>query len=97
DYSLGTRLALPPSPCPASPCWPTKVSREGSDNDLRHDARWEELLRLHVAMGDALLIGVERHLLPCRPVLIDAVRKEIAAEKIAHAARVGREPRHWIA
>src|ERR1043165_9492503 len=37
------------------------------DDNLRHDARRKELLRLHVPMRDPLLIGVERHQLPRRP------------------------------
>ena len=46
---------------------------------------------------DALLIGVERELFERRPVLFDAVRKRVATEHVAHAARVGRQPGQRIA
>src|SRR5690349_10712281 len=104
--SKGSRNEVPGPPLrpitvPLVPCAfffrRTKVCGGGSDDYLRHDACGEEFLRLHVPVGDALLIGVERHLLPRGPVFLDAVRKEIAAEEIAHAASVGCEPRHRIA
>src|SRR5436853_1144216 len=60
-----------------------------SDNHFGHDASWEDLLGCHQAVRDALLEGVERHLLPRRPVLLDPVRKQIAAEHVAHPARGG--------
>src|SRR4029453_2494530 len=46
-----------------------------SNDDLRHDASRENLLDAGVAMGDALLMGVEQHLLEGGAVRLDAERK----------------------
>src|SRR6266550_6803974 len=72
-----------------------KVLERRSDDDLRHDARREELLGLHLPMRDPLLMRVERHLFPRRPILLNPIEKQVA-EHVAHPARVGGEPRHWI-
>ena len=48
-------------------------------------------------MRDALLIGIKRHLFPCRAIFFDAVREKITIKHIPHLSRIGRQPRHWIA
>src|SRR5215467_5814088 len=64
---------------------------------LDQHALRKNLLDLGVAVGDALLVHIAQELLQGRPVLLDTERKRVAAEHVAHAARIDRQPRQRIA
>src|SRR5262245_45455910 len=64
---------------------------------LDHHAFRKNLLDLGVAMRDALLVHVAQELLEGRAVLLDPERERIAAERVAHAACIDRQPRQRIA
>src|SRR5262245_19837712 len=64
---------------------------------LDHHALRKDLLDLGVPVGDALLVHIAQELLQCRAVLLDAERERIAAEHVAHATRIDRQPRQRIA
>src|SRR5215470_17400541 len=64
---------------------------------LDHHAFRENLLHLGMAMRDALLVHIAQELLEGRAVLLDPERKRIAAEHVAHAARIDRQPWQRIA